>query len=80
MSSAVEAPLDLIRLSMDERIFIKCRGGREIRGKLHAYDAHLNMILEDVEETIRETDIDESTHEEIETVENYLLLYFFFDE
>jgi hypothetical protein len=26
---------DLIRLSLDERIVVKCRGGRELRGKLH---------------------------------------------
>lgn len=31
----VEVPLDLLRLSIDERIFVKCRGDREIRGKLH---------------------------------------------
>ena len=35
MSSAVEEPLDLIRLSLDERIYVKCRGERELRGKLH---------------------------------------------
>ena len=33
--STVEVPLDLIRLSIDERIFVKCRGNRELRGKLH---------------------------------------------
>jgi hypothetical protein len=32
---SVEAPLDLIRLSLDERVYIKCRGDRELRGKLH---------------------------------------------
>ena len=35
-SSTVEKPLDLIRLSLDERIFVKCKGDRELRGKLHA--------------------------------------------
>lgn len=35
MSSSVEEPLDLIRLSLDERIHVKCRGERELRGKLH---------------------------------------------
>ena len=33
-SRTVEEPLDLIRLSLDERIYVKCRGGRELRGKL----------------------------------------------
>ena len=33
--SGIESPLDLIRLSIDERIFVKCKGDRELRGKLH---------------------------------------------
>lgn len=33
--SSIDAPLDLIRLSIDERIFVKCKGDRELRGKLH---------------------------------------------
>ena len=48
----VKEPLDLIRLALDERVYVKLRGEREIRGKLHAYDQHLNMILGDVEEVI----------------------------
>ena len=44
MSSECREPLDLIRLSIDERIYVKCQGDRELRGKLHAYDNHLNMV------------------------------------
>ena len=33
--SVVERPLDLIRLSLDERIFVKLKGDRELRGKLN---------------------------------------------
>ncbi|KAH9272164.1 U6 snRNA-associated Sm-like protein LSm3 [Batrachochytrium salamandrivorans] len=33
-------PLDLVRLSLDERIYVKMRGDRELRGKLHAYDQY----------------------------------------
>ncbi|CAJ1434111.1 unnamed protein product [Effrenium voratum] len=63
---SIEEPLDMIRpgapgrkasavdrahlQNLDERIFVKCRGDREIRGRLHAYDQHLNMILSEVEE------------------------------
>ena len=50
--TTVKEPLDLIRLSLDERVYVKLRGEREIRGKLHAYDQHLNMILADGEETL----------------------------
>lgn len=61
----MEEPLDLIRLSIDERVYVKCRNDRELRGKLHAYDQHLNMILGDVEETVTTNEIDEETDEEI---------------
>lgn len=36
MSKAIiEEPLDLIRLAVDELIYIKMKGERELRGKLH---------------------------------------------
>ncbi|URE03952.1 U6 snRNA-associated Sm-like protein [Musa troglodytarum] len=63
--STVKEPLDLIRLSLDERIYVKLRSDRELRGKLHAYDQHLNMILGDVEEIITSVEIDDETYEEI---------------
>mmetsp|Transcript_2800 Transcript_2800/g.3549 ORF Transcript_2800/g.3549 Transcript_2800/m.3549 type:complete len:83 (+) Transcript_2800:312-560(+) len=52
--SVLKQPLDLIELSIDERVFVKCRGNRELRGKLHAFDQHLNMVLGDVEEVVTE--------------------------
>ncbi|KAI9467719.1 hypothetical protein BDB00DRAFT_294828 [Zychaea mexicana] len=61
----VEEPLDLVRLSLDERIYVKLRGDRELRGVLHAYDGHLNMVLGDVEETITLVDVSEETNQEI---------------
>lgn len=34
-AGTVKQPLDLIRLSLDERVFVKLRGDRELRGRLH---------------------------------------------
>jgi len=34
----LEEPYDLIFNSLNEEVYIKCRGNREIRGKLIAYD------------------------------------------
>ena len=45
VQALVEEPLDLLRLSLDERIFVKLRNERELTGRLHAFDQHLNMIL-----------------------------------
>uniref|UniRef100_A0A2K6CXT9 U6 snRNA-associated Sm-like protein LSm3 n=1 Tax=Macaca nemestrina TaxID=9545 RepID=A0A2K6CXT9_MACNE len=61
--NTLEEPLDLIRLSLDKRIDVKMRNGRELRGRLHAYDQHLHMILGDVEETV--TTIYKSTKQNI---------------
>lgn len=34
-SSSVSEPLDLVRLSLDEVVFVKLRGDRELKGRLH---------------------------------------------
>ncbi|KAI9149785.1 Sm-like protein lsm3b [Blastocladiella emersonii ATCC 22665] len=56
----VATPFDLVKLSLDEKILVKLRGNRELTGKLHAYDEHLNMVLGNVEETVTLVDLDES--------------------
>ncbi|XP_055328904.1 U6 snRNA-associated Sm-like protein LSm3 [Paramacrobiotus metropolitanus] len=61
----VEEPLDLVRLCLDEKIYVKMRHDRELTGTLYAYDQHLNMILGDVNETITVTEVDPETYEEI---------------
>lgn len=33
--NTVKEPLDLVRLSLDEKIYVKLKGDRELRGKLH---------------------------------------------
>ncbi|XP_032282349.1 U6 snRNA-associated Sm-like protein LSm3 [Phoca vitulina] len=75
-TNTVEEPLDLIRLSLDEYIYVKMRNDRELQGRLHAYEQHLNMILGDVEETVSPIEIDEETYEEIykSTKRNILIL------
>ena len=42
--SNVDEPLDLIRLSLQERIFIKCRQGRELKGKLRVFFSGLMLF------------------------------------
>ncbi|XP_033244129.1 U6 snRNA-associated Sm-like protein LSm3 [Drosophila miranda] len=61
----VKEPLDLIRLSLDEKVHVKMRNERELRGRLHAFDQHLNMVLGDAEETVTTVEIDEETYEEV---------------
>ncbi|KAI9827769.1 MAG: U4/U6-U5 snRNP complex subunit lsm3 [Thelocarpon impressellum] len=57
-------PLDLVRLSLDEVVFVKLRGDRELKGRLHAYDSHCNLVLGDVEETVYVVDDDDEDGED----------------
>ena len=34
-AATIKLPLDLIRLSLDERVVLRLKGDREVRGKLH---------------------------------------------
>lgn len=34
-AGAPSEPLDLVRLSLDEIVFVKLRGDRELKGRLH---------------------------------------------
>jgi len=64
----VSEPLDLVRLSLDEVVFVKLRGDRELKGRLHAYDSHCNLILGEVEETIYQIEEDGNEQEEMRTI------------
>jgi len=66
--NSVEEPLDLIRLSLDERILVKCKLQRELKGKLIAYDPHLNLLLGDAEERITSIEVDMVTNQEVTKV------------
>uniref|UniRef100_A0A8C2LPD1 U6 snRNA-associated Sm-like protein LSm3 n=1 Tax=Cricetulus griseus TaxID=10029 RepID=A0A8C2LPD1_CRIGR len=53
-------------LSLDEGLYVKMRNARELRGRLCAYEQHLNMILGDIEEAVTTMiETDEETYEEI---------------
>lgn len=47
-AAAVSEPLDLVRLSLDEIVFVKLRGDRELKGRLHVYvnqPSNYNMLI-----------------------------------
>ncbi|KAF2140693.1 uncharacterized protein K452DRAFT_273438 [Aplosporella prunicola CBS 121167] len=67
-TAPVNEPLDLVRLCLDEVVFVKLRGDRELKGRLHAYDSHCNVVLGDVEETIYVVEEDENEEEVVRTV------------
>ncbi|MCJ1283979.1 U4/U6-U5 snRNP complex subunit lsm3 [Xylographa opegraphella] len=67
-SAPVSEPLDLVRLSLDETVFVKLRGERELKGRLHAYDSHCNLVLGEVEETVYVIEEDEDEQEIVRTI------------
>ncbi|KAK4239097.1 hypothetical protein C8A03DRAFT_32841 [Achaetomium macrosporum] len=52
--------LDLKRY-MDKRITVKFNGGREATGVLKGYDALMNLVLDEVEELLRDDEGNEMT-------------------
>ncbi|SPJ09918.1 U6 snRNA-associated Sm-like protein LSm3, putative [Plasmodium sp. DRC-Itaito] len=71
----IQNPLDYIRLNMEEEIFLKCKGDRELIGKLDAYDNHLNMILSNVRETYKYS-VKENDEETVKKMERSLDMVF----
>ncbi|KAL7947840.1 U6 snRNA-associated Sm-like protein LSm7 [Trichoderma barbatum] len=52
--------LDLAKY-MDKEITVKFNGGREVRGTLKGYDALMNLVLDEVQETLRDEEGNESS-------------------
>jgi U6 snRNA-associated Sm-like protein LSm7 len=46
---------------MDKKVNVKFNGGREVTGTLKGYDALMNLVLDDVEEVMRDDDGNETT-------------------
>ncbi|MEA1924649.1 MAG: LSm family protein [Candidatus Altiarchaeota archaeon] len=44
-------PLDALGDVLGDQILVRLKNGMEIRGKLKAFDIHINIVLEDAEFT-----------------------------
>lgn len=53
IAAGLREPIDIVKFSIDEIVLVKLKGEREIVGKLHAFDQHMNMVLGDVKEKRR---------------------------
>lgn len=47
---AIERPFDLLNNSMHKAVLVRLKGTRHLRGKLMAFDQHMNLVMEDTEE------------------------------
>lgn len=61
MDGSSQEPISFIENCLDEEVLVKLKGDREFRGKLHAFDQHLNMVLGETTETQTVVEINSST-------------------
>jgi len=43
-------PLDTLNQSRDKKVMLELKNGKQIIGKLKAFDIHINTVLDDAEE------------------------------
>lgn len=74
MSVSSSEPLDLIKLCLDEEIYVKLRGNRDFVGKLHAYDSHCNMVLGNAIETVHTVNEETGEHEKTQNSSDLIFI------
>lgn len=43
-------PLDALNAARNKRVIVELKNGKQYIGKLHSFDIHVNVVLEDAEE------------------------------
>ena len=51
MAHMSEMTTKIMEESLGKIVLVRLRGGRKLRGKLKGFDQHLNLVLEETEET-----------------------------
>jgi len=47
-----QKPLDVLHSSLNKRVLVGLKGGKEYRGTLKGYDIHMNVVLESADELV----------------------------
>ncbi len=45
-------PLDALNKARNQRVILELKNGKQLIGKLQAFDIHINVVLEDAEERV----------------------------
>ena len=57
MRQMSEMTTEILEQNVGKVVLVRLRGGKKLRGKLKGFDQHLNLVLEDTDDT---TDIENS--------------------
>lgn len=52
-----EMTTKILEESLGKKVIVRLKGGRSLRGKLKGFDQHLNLVLEDAEDTTNIEDV-----------------------
>ena len=46
----ITRPFDFLSKSMNQPVLVRLKGNKQVRGKLKAFDQHMNLVLEEADE------------------------------
>jgi small nuclear ribonucleoprotein len=49
--------MEILEDSLGKAVLIRLKGGKSLRGKLQGFDQHLNLVLEEAEDTTKTEDV-----------------------
>jgi len=52
-----EMTTQILQESLGKAVLVRLRGGKSLRGKLKGFDQHLNLVLEETEDTTDSEDV-----------------------
>ena len=52
-----DRPFDMLKTAIDSNVLVRIKGDKDLRGVLKAFDIHMNLVLDDAEDTTEENHI-----------------------